>query len=181
MSCHRLFFGLEIPDLVKRQLLAFKQPLNSARWQSARQMHITLFFLGSIADHHLEAIPRLVGTLNLEPFDLKPRGLGYFGPIQYPKILWVGVEPVAPLAQLHETLAERLQPLGIEPEGKPFKPHITLARFKGRTARLYGLLEDYADFEASEFRVDQVTLFESHLSPGGSHYEALHRFPLTGI
>lgn len=176
MSCHRLFFGLEIPDAVKRQLLAFKQPLSGARWQSARQMHITLFFLGSVADHHLEAIPRLVGRLHLEPFDLKPRGLGYFGSIQYPKILWVGVEPAAPLVQLHETLIKRLQPLGIEPEIKPFKPHITLARFKGRTAQLNRLLEDYADFQASEFWVDQVTLFESHLSPGGSHYEALHRF-----
>jgi len=180
MAEHRLFIGLEIPPELKRALLSVKTPLPGARWQSAQQMHVTLVFLGSIPDQGLADLPERLGRLELTPFHLNIQGLGRFGSSNYPKVLWAGLEPIEPLAQLHQRLLERLAPLGIGTEAAAFKPHITLARFKGRVRGLDTLLEEHKDFKAGEFRVDRLTLFKSHLSPEGSSYEILHRFSLAG-
>lgn len=180
MTKHRVFLGLEIASPLKRQLLTVKAPLPGARWQSAQQMHITLLFLGSVTDQELSQLPKQVGSLELAPMALKVTGLGYFGSRKHPKVLWAGVEPVEPLAQLRDALAERLDPLAPEVQTETFQPHITLARFKGCTQGLNALLEEHKDFKAGEFRVDQVTLFESHLNITGPSYEILHRFFLAG-
>lgn len=181
MAKHRVFLGLEIASTLKRQLLTVKTPLPGARWQSAQQMHITLLFLGSVTDRELDQLPKQVGSLELAPMDLKVTGLGYFGSRKHPKVLWAGVEPVEPLAQLRDALAERLEPLAPEAQTEAFQPHITLARFKGCTRELNTLLEQHKDFKAGEFHVDQVTLFESHLNTTGPSYEILHRFSLAGL
>jgi len=180
MASHRLFLGLEIPSELKRKLLAIKTPLPGARWLNPRQMHLTLVFLGSVPDQGLAELPQRLRRLAMAPFQLRIQGLGRFGSSSYPKVLWAGLEPVEPLAQLHQTLIEQLAPLGLGDQTAAFKPHITLARFKGRTRGLNALLEEYEDFKAGEFREDQVTLFESHLSPTGSSYEILHRIALVG-
>jgi len=180
MNKHRVFLGLEIASTLKRQLLTVKAPLPDARWQSAQQMHITLLFLGSVTDQELDQLPKQVSSLKLAPMDLKVTGLGYFGSRKHPKVLWAGVEPVEPLAQLRDLLTERLEPLAFEVKTEAFQPHITLARFKGPAPPLECLLEEYRGFQFGTLRANQVTLFKSHLNPGGSSYEILDRFPLAG-
>jgi 2'-5' RNA ligase len=58
---------------------------------------------------------------------------------------------------------------------RPFLPHITLGRLAKPGWKSISFQQ-----EAKEFNqlVSRITLFESQLSPEGSHYSALHEFPL---
>jgi RNA 2',3'-cyclic 3'-phosphodiesterase len=69
-----------------------------------------------------------------------------------------------------------LEQLGLyEPEKRPFWPHVTLARVRkgGRVRRL-----DVPDPPAAEWWGEAVTLYRSHLSRAGAHYEPLERVAL---
>ena len=59
---------------------------------------------------------------------LRLAGLGAFPTPHQPRIVWAGVEPAPALLGWVETIAARLEPLGIQREPRPFTPHISLAR-----------------------------------------------------
>ena len=91
------------------------------------QLHVTLHFLGSVPR---QRIPELAQGLHvrLDPFALE------FGHRQ----LWHGsvavLEPdvvPAPLLALHASLGEALERMGMTPEARPYRPHVTLARRAG--------------------------------------------------
>jgi 2'-5' RNA ligase len=94
-------------------------------------------------------------------------------------VFHVGVRATRELVTLHGAVLSATRPCGFEPEDRPYSPHITLARNRGREDGIRALkprLElapELPSFTASEF-----LLFESHLSPQGSRYEIRARFPL---
>lgn len=176
----RLFFGLEIPEPVKKNLLKIRRPLPGARWQRADQLHLTLVFLGSLESQRLPEICDTARNLPIEPFDLTVSGLGCFGPPDHPKNLWAGVQPVTELTALYEALIERLQLVGFEQEKRKFCPHITLSRFKRETASVADILHSEEGRLIGSFRVDRVALFESLQGDHGSIYQIVDRFPLGG-
>ena len=67
---------------------------------------------------------------------------------------------------------------GFKPEGRKFKPHVTLARFRGQQLDLRDYFSANGAFSTTPFSVKAVTLFESHLGRGGAHYLALQHYPL---
>ncbi|WP_165856819.1 RNA 2',3'-cyclic phosphodiesterase [Marinobacter sp. JSM 1782161] len=187
----RLFVGLELPDAIKHSLVAIRSNLKGARWQTTDQLHLTLCFIGNLDDDHLPAIYDALHGLTVTPFNLTVEGIGLFGSSQHPKNLWVGVREEAAVATLHDELHRRLAPLDIEPQGRAYHPHITLARFRGRRTRQYAarqdkreppsglreLLQQHQGLSLPPFGVDHVSLFSSTRRPEGSHYQVIGRFP----
>jgi 2'-5' RNA ligase len=77
---------------------------------------------------------------------------------------------------------DALIPLGFEPEHRPFKPHLTLGRVKGR-ARLQCLQEmlvSHADFATEPFDASEIVLYKSELRPDGARYIPLFKAPFSG-
>lgn len=177
----RLFVGLEIPANVKAQLLRVAgeaSGLDGARWQTAGQLHLTLLFLGDVAD---ERVPEVIASLDgllLPAFDLEVCGLGCFGPASAPHNLWAGIGPEAPVAALHRELRTRLERLGFAFESRRFRPHITLARFHRRRGSVETLLANWRGSGFGGFPAAVVSLFQSTLRPEGSEYTVIKRFPL---
>jgi 2'-5' RNA ligase len=73
-------------------------------------------------------------------------------------------------------------PLGFEPEGREYNPHLTIARVKdvrppGRTAMRRALREGTDD--VGECEVVSATLFASRSISTGSQYDTLLRTPLV--
>ena len=102
--------------------------------------------------------------------------VGGFPSLRRTRVLWVGVgEGAAPMAALASDLERGLEPLGLEPERRPFRGHLTLARFRSPTVvgELAGVRVPAEDFEVTE-----LVLFESRLHPQGARYAAVERFPL---
>lgn len=175
----RLFFGLELPELLKSRLLSIQQPLEGARWQRSEQLHLTLMFLGSVQEFQLSAVLFAAQKLPVEPFNLSVSGLGCFGEPEHPAFLWAGIEPSEPLNELQRMLCQRLVSCGFEEEARRFQPHITLARFSQPSGSVRSVLASCRDYSAGTIPVNFFSLFQSDQTPEGSVYTVLERFALN--
>jgi 2'-5' RNA ligase len=187
----RIFIGVELDDAVRDSAAAIANSLRrhlgrrvDARWIPASNLHITLWFIGNVADDRTGEILRgMDRPFTIPVFDAHIAGLGAFPPSGAPRVFWLGVQSGAEqLAGLHAGLSARLLPLGFEPERRAYSAHLTIARVKavrGGTADadLRASLRVVAA-DAGTCRITAVTVFRSHLSPKGATYEALLRVPL---
>jgi RNA 2',3'-cyclic 3'-phosphodiesterase len=156
-----------------------------ARWVPQENMHLTVRFIGHVADAGVGTVlEALRPALAIPPFDLVPGTCGVFPVTGPPRILWMGLEEgTAPLQVMHEEFNRRLRPLGYEPETRPFSAHLTLARVKdaprGSGAATREALRDVRTAPA-RCRVTHATVFESRLSPNGPRYTPLAQVPFIG-
>ena len=187
----RLFVACELPDDVRTALGHIQDDLRSAsdggagrlRWVRPEAIHVTLKFLGAVAESRLEAIRSALGAA-VDPFELRLRAgtLGGFGGTRL-RVLWVGLEgDVEELASLAARVEGALAPLGFPREGRPFAAHLTLARVPDQAPpaerrRLSELLERYRLPPQPSMVLTEVLLMQSVLGPGGSVYHQLASFP----
>jgi 2'-5' RNA ligase len=148
-----------------------RPPVNGLRWTARDQWHVTLRFLGPVA----EVVP-VVAALGALAGAGPPQArlgpaVGRFGG----RILHI---PVSGLERLAAQVVAATATLGQPPDDRPFAGHVTLAR-AAKDARLNLRPLAGAPVDA-EWDVDAVFLVESRLSPAGAGYEVLERFPLTG-
>lgn len=176
----RLFVGLELPEDIKHQLLKVQGRVPGARWQTAEQLHLTLNFIGD-ADALLEQnIRQALQDLPSPAFEIALAGVGRFGKPGRPGALWAGVVPEAPVIALQRQIGGRLAAIGLRPESRPYKPHVTLARLRASNEESKAFLQAHADLASVAFPITRASLFSSVLGEGGSRYQVIGRFPLTG-
>jgi RNA 2',3'-cyclic 3'-phosphodiesterase len=112
------------------------------------------------------------------PMTLRLVGGGRFGSLRRPQVAWAGLEgDVAPLVDLADRLAAAARGLGLAVEDRPFRPHLTLGRWRPRApadGALTGLLGDY---RGPAWPVTEVRLLESHLGPKPT-YETVAAWPV---
>jgi 2'-5' RNA ligase len=102
-------------------------------------------------------------------FFLPIAGVGTFPAKGAPKIIWIGVGKAHPhLFQIHKRVQEAALAAGLEPELKPWHPHITIARCRDVSAQsLRKFLHSNAEFDAGMIRVQDFHLYSSKLTPAG--------------
>ncbi len=158
-------------------------PRLPARWVSRADLHLTLVFIGHVADAEAPVLmSRLEPPIEVRPFELRIEGFGTFpatGPL---RVIWMGVVAgLRELSLLHAEITARLAGAGHAAEARPYAPHLTIARVKdarGPSARAARDLVRKARGRIGSSRVEEVTLFQSHQSAVGSVYERLLRIPL---
>jgi 2'-5' RNA ligase len=190
----RLFVGIELDDAVSaaaagvgqalKPRLAAVAPGFSARWIPQSNLHITLWFIGEVADSRgADLIERLREPFDVAPFRLGLRGCGAFPPSGAPRVLWIGTnEGTDAMRALYARLERRLTLLGFAAERRPYSPHLTIARVKEAGRGSGRAIRDAlaaVDADCGNSAVAAVTLFRSRLSPHGAAYEPLLRVPLT--
>jgi len=152
------------------------------KWVEPANFHFTLRFLGEVPDEEVEGVAEAAaGTWGTRaPSSVSLRGVGCFPNVRRPRVIWVGVhEGGERLQELHEALGERLKcALGIEPEGKPFSPHLTIGRVKAPPAdtALAQAIAQVSEAEAGAFRLDSFVLYQSVLQRGGPVYHVLRAY-----
>ena len=176
----RLFVGVAFPADIRAALCTLCSGIFGARWVRPEGMHLTLRFIGETDGRGATDLDTTLEDLDRPAFEMALTGIGHFSSKARHRALWAGVEAGNALEQLHARVEWAAQRAGFEPEGRKFKPHVTLARFKGREGvfDLSRYLEDNATFATEPFFVEALTLFESHLSQEGAHYVALKDYPL---
>jgi 2'-5' RNA ligase len=165
----RLFIGLELPASCQKVLVQLDPAIKGVRWLRAAQMHLTMSFLGDVDSAHEERLHRELATVRVPPFFLPVVGLGLFGGAR-PTVLWAGVGKGHPhLFALHKHIQDAVLRTGLEPDLRPFHPHITVARMQGvsRTA-LRPFLRKHAETEFALWKVAGFALFSSVLSREGA-------------
>jgi len=175
---HRLFVAVRPPEPIRDLLIDAMGDTPEFRWQSDEQLHLTLRFVGEVDRPVAEDLADALGRIRAERFELRISGVGRFEQ-RSAGALWAGVEPKEPVSTLAAKVERVCMAVGLEPERRAFHPHITLARWKGRRTREVGdFLERQRALRSEPFEVAEFTLFESHLSRHGAHYEEVANYTL---
>jgi RNA 2',3'-cyclic 3'-phosphodiesterase len=181
----RLFVAVEIDDEARRVAAATAEALRAAigaglkvRWVPPENLHLTVRFIGHVEDGRAPAIiEALSSPLDLTPFDIEFGGCGAFPPSGAPRAVWIGLTLGLPgLTSMHDAFNTRLLSFGFEPERRPFRAHLTLARLKDAssgTGRVVREALRHVTPSSARSRVTRATIFQSHLSPTGSRYEPI--------
>lgn len=178
----RAFVAFELPDTVLKAVGDFQEQMRrrglSARWVLPEKIHLTLKFLGDLPVRDVERVSRCLHTaaLGRDPIRLAAKGVGVFPGVRKPRVIWVGLkDPENRLTEFHQTLEACLEGLGFSPDGRPFKGHLTVGRFRKNPLlpALMDVLEMGRGFETEPFILDAVILFRSDLKPSGPVYSKL--------
>jgi RNA 2',3'-cyclic 3'-phosphodiesterase len=175
----RLFTGLEIPPLVAQTLAIMRGGLPGARWIDPENYHLTLRFIGDIDDALANEIAGMLGRVHRRPFELRLDGLTSFGG-RKPRALVAPASQVAPLMELQAEQDRMLQRLGLEPEGRKYTPHVTLARLRDSSShQVADYLAVRGHYRSMSFEVSRFVLFSSRSSVGGGPYIVEEAYPLA--
>ena len=181
----RCFVAVLLPEGVRAGLAAacaeLRQQTRGLSWVRADNLHLTLRFLGQIEPPALERVRDAVtaAAAAVPPFTVRLGGLDGFPPGRAPRVLWAGVSAGHDeMMALHQALATALAARGIPEEGRPFHPHVTLARSRDPrgAGELAGALG--AELAVGEARVRALHLMRSELHPGGARYSTVVEAPL---
>ena len=175
---HRLFIAIRPPEAIRDLLVDVMNEDPDLRWVGDEQLHLTLRFVGEVDRSMADDLAAALAQLQCNRLESKLSGVGRFDH-RGGGALWAGVEPRQPLTALAAKVERACQEIGLEPERRAFHPHITLARWKGRSSRAAdSVIERARGLSSEPFLVDRYTLFESHLSRHGPHYEAVAEYEL---
>lgn len=170
----RLFVALDTDKKVKEYLNFLQREIDIAdvKLKYATGFHLTLKFLGDVSD--FEPVTRALREIEFSEFDLKTKGIGYFG--KGIRVIWAGVEPEEPVKELNRKIDEKLTPLGFAKDER-FHPHVTIARVKNIKNR-NALIEKFKAIEKKEirFRVNSFILYKSTLTSQGPIYSVVEKY-----
>ena len=176
----RLFVAIALPEDLRERLTGLQQGVPAARWVDPDNLHLTLRFIGeadSVQAHDLDAA---LTQLRAARFAVTLAGVNCFGQGRKSRALWVGVEPAPELGRLQRKVEQAALAAGFAPEGRKYKAHVTLARFKGDPGhRLHDYLAYHARFHGEAFEAREFVLYSSILSQGGAIYTPVIAYSLA--
>jgi 2'-5' RNA ligase len=165
----RLFVAIDLPESTKQLLVDLDPKLRGVRWLDADQMHLTLGFFGDVPEDADLALREKLSAIEFGAFFLLITGAGTFPPKGPPKIVWIGVGRGHPhIFQVHKRVQEAALAAGIEPELRPWHPHITIARCRDVAPQsIRKFLQSNVDRDVGMIRVGAFHLYSSKLTPAG--------------
>lgn len=177
----RLFTGIEIPEEQRDDLRRLRQPLpGSSRWVEPDNLHLTLRFFGDIDNRKASELIEQLDGISVDAFEIRLSSLGAFGGNE-PRSLWAGVEAGPELETLARANERAARAIGLPPDPRPFKPHVTLARLKYASPDLVArILGRIGAFRSEPFLVGRFVLFSSRPNIGGGPYGIEEAFALRG-
>ena len=185
----RTFLAIDVDDAARERLASVAAALQGGgakvRPVAAENIHVTLNFLGDVADEALADVCRAVAAVAAagQPFTFAVRGVRCMPPRGRVRILWADVDDAdGRLAELQGELAGAMSALGFRPDEREYHPHLTIARVKyvSDPRALRGAAGPYADEEFGLQRAERVTTYTSLLTPQGPVYTAAAKAVLGG-
>ena len=176
----RLFVGIPFPDAVRERLAEMAGGIPGARWTPVDNFHLTVRFIGEVDRGGYEDVLGALSLVRAPGFDLTLSGIDQFGKGEKARVLWLGVEKNPALLHLHDRIASVLTRTGLEPEGRKYTPHVTLARLHGAAGdRLGAFVQANHLVRLGPVPVDRFALFSSWSHGDGPHYEIEVEYPLA--
>jgi 2'-5' RNA ligase len=166
----RLFFAWWPSSQVQHQfheLAELNRPNRGARVTRPEKIHLTLAFLGPVDQRFADCARDVAKTIHWQPFSLTFDQLGWF---PRARVVWAGCSHPAPqLTEIVSQLSAGLVQCGLEPERRPFRPHLTLARKTNRGPKSSELTPIVCRFE-------RFSLVESMLDANGARYRIIEQY-----
>ena len=194
---HRIFIAINLPESVKKELLAWQEkwPELPIRWATQENLHITLEFLGGTSDEELDAICGIVKEVasRHHSFPVELTKIRYGPPKSPPRMIWVEGPPAGEAGErsqefislkkdLESSLAN-LENLHFVPEDREFSPHITLGRLRQWEFQRMDSEErpEVEEDISLQFEARSIEVMESKLKRSGAEYSILQSFPFTAL
>lgn len=184
----RTFIALELSNEVREELSRLQEELKKVdadiKWAKAENIHLTLKFLGNVEEAKIEEIKKLLDNISSreKPFETSLFKLGAFPNLNYPRVIWVGIDKgcseIEKIAGLVET---ELEKINFSREKRPFSAHLTLGRVKSGKNKAE-LKEKISSLQVQpkSCTINNITLFQSTLTPKGPIYTPLYAARFTG-
>ncbi len=189
----RVFIAIDINNEIRKRLSDLQLQLqkeaiqqnvkkSDVKWVDPRQIHLTLKFLGEVAD---EGIVNVCNTVKIvadrnSSFDLTVESVGCFGG-KSARVLWVGTGLGGDeLLRLQNDLEQAMASAGWPEEARQFSGHLTLCRIRNSKAgaKLVQIADKYKDFKLGVISADALSVYQSQLMPAGPIYTALGNYKL---
>lgn len=194
----RAFIAIEISDEIREALAKAEEHLKysgaDVKWVAPENIHLTLKFLGEVDEARIEKVKATLDEIGkaTKPFEMTIKGLGVFPKIDFPRVIWAGLDKgAAESAELAKSIDDELSKLGFERESRPFAAHLTIGRVrspKNKSAlaeKLSNLQLTSAERSGASPKgtynlqlIQSITLYKSTLTPRGSIYTKLHEAKL---
>lgn len=189
----RLFIALELPPEVQAATALLQQQLRRngtypVKWVVPENFHITLRFLGEVADEQVPALLDAMEVIQQAAAPVAQEHLhltngGAFPNLRRPQTIWVGIGgKVEALSHIHQAVEPAIAPLGFVPETRPFRAHLTIGRTQrgahsSQQAALGRAIEALPRPAPVRWTVGIPMLFQSTLTRGGAIYTKVHYAP----
>lgn len=185
----RIFLAINPPADVRRRLWEATAPLREmspeVSWIPEAKIHLTLKFIGEMPEDGIPplatAIQEIARTHAAPMVHLGT--VGAFPNFRRPRVIWMGIEQEPRLELLHHDIELACDRLGHELEGRPYRPHLTLARVRRpleeeplKALRMTARRIRFTD----EFFARTVDVMQSVPGPGGSKYTVVAPAPMRG-
>ncbi len=174
----RLFTALSLPQDVRVRLGLLAGGIRGARWVAEDSFHITLRFIGNVAENRLDDIVESLRDVGNPALSIQLSGAGHFGG-KKPRAVWIGVRKSEALMALHDKIDRRLVSCGLQPDGRKYAPHVTIARLGNPSrADVQSWIEHNGTFGTPPFTASSFILYQSHLGKSGPVYAPVSEFSL---
>jgi 2'-5' RNA ligase len=175
----RIFTGFEIPEHVAQSLALLRGGLPGARWVDPENYHVTLRFIGDVDESVAQDIASMLGRVRRTELELRFDHLKSFGG-RKPRAIVAALAPSRELIELQAEHERLMQRVGLEPEGRKYTPHVTLARLRDSSSRqVADYLATRALLQPLPFKASRFVLFSSRASIGGGPYLVEAAYPLA--
>ncbi len=187
MNSVRAFIAIPIPSRIQKQIYQETAPLRTqidshlVRWVQAKNIHLTLKFLGDTPIDKLDTLKELLAKemAKIAPFEISVRKVGVYPTLSRPSVIWAGVEGKKNLLTLHKCVGKVASQIGSVPEKRPFSAHLTLGRvtrkgYNGKArSQIRKVIEKDQGYDFGSVNINAIHLFQSELKRTGAEYRSL--------
>jgi 2'-5' RNA ligase len=144
---------------------------------------VTIHFFGEVGEENIPEIEGIIGgaTQEIGPFTIVIRGISAFPSLERARVIWYGINNHETLNTIYNNVRDGLRGRGIveKLETRPYHPHLTAGRVKGRIKpRLVDEIRLHEKEEFGSFSVGTLVLLKSTLTGRGPLYKKLSLFNL---
>ena len=176
----RAFVALELSAEIREQLTAAQDVLRGCRarltFVEPALIHITMKFLGEIADEKIPAVMDALRTVQAAPFLVTAHTITVNNPSR-PHTVWCTIDDAGGSGLVFQNIEDVLVPLGFARETRRFTPHATVARVKSPDPSLLAAINNLAKRNYGSCTISGLKLKKSTLTPRGPVYEDLLEVP----
>ncbi len=175
----RLFIAVQIPLTEEMSELIKEVEVSGAdvKMVEMENLHLTLLFIGEKKDSLTNEIKVLISDLKFKEIPASARGIGFFPNEDRPRVMWIGIVDNGKLKEVRDQIVRKFRERGISFDDRnEFSPHLTICRVKSGKGveKLREIWRRRKDDHFVEFRINEVKLFKSTLTPRGPIYEELY-------
>ena len=175
----RLFTAIAIPRDLAEDLVPRQYAIDGARWRPVEAFHITLRFMGDVAEPVAADLDEELARITAPAFDLRLEGAGHFGEGADIHAVWAGVDESKDLRALAKANERAAREVGLKPKSRVYTPHVPRAYLKRPAVPEVGAWVQANNLLHSPvFRVDSFGLYSSWRTSEGSAYRLEREYPL---